>query len=109
MQVVPTERYECTRFVQFLRNNNIPFTHIANETDSVKLGIANRRMGVSKGVPDYLVLVPNGIIFIEMKRRRGGRVTKEQKEWIAGLTLRGIPARVCKGFDEAAAFVKEHL
>jgi hypothetical protein len=107
--IVPSERHECARFVQWLRNNKLPFTHIANETDSVKLGIRNRLMGVSKGVPDYMILVNKGVIFVEMKRRIGGKTSPHQKEWVSQLTLRGIPVKVCRGFDEAVSFVKEHL
>jgi hypothetical protein len=78
-----------------------------------------KKMGTSKGFPDLLVLVPiRGIdgsvdcyqmLAIEMKRRRGSTTTIEQKQWLSILELAGIPARVCKGADEAIKFVQEYL
>jgi hypothetical protein len=56
-----------------------------------------------------MILVNKGVIFVEMKRRVGGKTSPHQKEWVSQLTLRGIPVKVCRGFDEAVSFVKEHL
>jgi len=55
--------------------------------------------GLSSGVPD--LMIPHLFLFIEMKRTKGGRVSKEQKEWIEYLNTIGYLAVVCNGFEEA--------
>lgn len=79
--------------------------HIANEgRRSVQHTQALLRQGMKPGVPDIMLPVARGRyhgLFIEMKRRIGGRSTPEQKEWQRALLEEGYAACVCKGFDEA--------
>lgn len=60
--------------------------------------------GLRPGVPDLFFAYPhkghNGL-FIEMKRRRGGRVSDEQKAYIKALQESGYAVAVCHGCDEA--------
>lgn len=68
--------------------------------------------GVRPGVPDLFLPVARGAyhgLFIEMKAPEGGRVSKEQKDWIEWLNGAGYKAVVCKGFDEARAAIEEYL
>jgi hypothetical protein len=37
--------------------------------------------GVSPGVPD--LFIPDWLLWVEMKREKGGRVSPEQKDWIS--------------------------
>lgn len=63
-----------------------------------------RRSGVKKGVPDIVLPVPRGKyhgLYIELKRADGGRVSKEQKQWLTRLSLHGYYATVCHGAEEA--------
>ena len=46
-------------------------------------------------------------IAIEMKRKKGGVVSPEQKQWGEVMSAAGIPFKVCKGCEEAIEFVKE--
>ena len=79
----PREDFEAARLVSYLKLRGWRFTHIANETRSKRQAIKNKSLGTSKGVPDYLILHPTrGVVFIELKRLRGGKVSAEQKEWI---------------------------
>ena len=120
----PSEYEECKIFVQWLRLNNIPHSHCANESQSggknaIIRGAKLKAIGQSKGVFDYDIYIPvKGImnkvdcyelIKIEMKRRKGGVVSPEQKSWMKIYELAGIPCKICKGADEAIEFVKEHL
>lgn len=60
--------------------------------------------GVRKGVPDLFLAYPhNGYsgLFIEMKKRYGGRVSPEQKAYIEALRGKGYKVEVCKGCDDA--------
>ena len=114
------EEEEQIAFVQWLRANNIPHFHCPNEvggrTKSLKLrAIKMKKMGVSKGVPDLLIFIPiTGVTgeidsyqmcAIEMKRRKGGTVSKDQKRWLEILQASGAMTAVCHGADEAIAFV----
>lgn len=82
-------------------------------------GAKLKAIGQSRGVYDYDVYIPlKGIteevdcyelIKIEMKRKKGGAVSPEQKEWAHIYELAGIPNKVCKGADEAIEFVKSFL
>lgn len=103
----PSERYECQRFVSWLISQKIKHTHIANETSTMRQGLRNKRMGVSPGVPDYMILLPGLIVFVEMKRQKPSytKLSKEQKSWLEDLQLSGAAAKVCYGFEEAKEFV----
>jgi len=120
----PLEDDECITFSTWLKLNNIPHAHIANESRSsnknaIIRGAKLKKMGQSRGVWDYEVYVPiKGItgevdcyelLKIEMKRRKGGTVSIEQKQWGKIYELAGIPCKICKGADEAIAFVNKYL
>ena len=108
--IVPSEQYECERFAAWLTTNGYRFTHIPNGmyTSSVKVVMANKRMGVSAGVPDYMILLKRGkLLFVEMKRLHGGAVSVEQTQWIEALRFAGHAAAVCCGFEVAKLCVTE--
>jgi len=108
---VPSEALECVRLVDYLRNKNIKFSHIANEASSRTQRIKNARLGTVPGVPDFLLLIPgrDDCCFIEMKRQKGGRVSPEQKLWIDALRAQGQQAFVCAGFEQAKAHIEALL
>ena len=71
-----------------------------------------RLQGVRAGVPDICLPVPRGgygALYVELKRRRGGRVSEDQRNWIDALNRAGNKAVICKGFDEAKAAIEEYL
>ena len=65
--------------------------------------------GQRKGFPDLCVITNKRVIFIEMKRLKNSSVSPEQKEWIEGFNSMSIPAKICKGCDEAIEFIKKNL
>ena len=120
----PLEDDECIAFSEWLKYNNIPHAHIANESRSSSKnamirGAKLKRMGQSRGVWDYEVYVPiknaagrvdcYELLKIEMKRRKGGTISVEQKQWGMIYELAGINCKVCNGADEAIKFVKTFL
>lgn len=120
----PLEDDECVAFSNWLALNNIPHAHIANESRSgsqnaMIRGAKLKRMGQSRGVWDYEIYVPiKGIdgtvdcyelLKIEMKRRQGGVLSVEQKQWGKIYELAGINCKVCKGADEAIKYVKKFI
>lgn len=71
-----------------------------------------KAQGVKPGVPDICLPVPSGrytTLYIELKRRKGGRVSEEQKGWIAALNRVGCRAVVCRGWDEAREEIERYL
>ena len=71
-----------------------------------------KKIGMKKGYPDVFLPVPTVLysgLFIELKRIKGGSVSKEQKEWLLRLELNGYKAVVCRGADEAIRVIKEYL
>lgn len=116
-----TEEQEQMEFVKWLEANKIPHFHCPNEvggqTRSLKVrAVKMKRMGVSKGVPDLFVFIPvfgvtgrpdaYQMCAIEMKRKKGSTTSKEQKAWLKVLQASGAMSAVCKGAEEAIAFVE---
>lgn len=119
----PPEYEECVNFVQWLRLRSIPHAHCANESQSgtrnaMIRGARLKRIGQSRGVFDYEVYVPKiqkdgstkyKLLKIEMKRRKGGRVSAEQRRWQEIYEAAKIPCAICNGAGEAIEFVEKHL
>ena len=56
--------------------------------------------------------VPNAFhtaLYIELKRRSGGRVSDAQRGWIAALNRVGCLAVVCRGWEEAREVILDYL
>lgn len=118
---VPREDEEAVVFADWLRAMRIPHTHVANEvggsTKTARMrAIKAKKMGQTAGVWDYEVFIPveniDGEIDayqevrVELKRKRGGRISQTQKNWGAVYELAGIPCKVCKGAGEAIEFIE---
>lgn len=110
---IPTEHEEAVMLTQYLdlmqtQGKVKLYTHVANETftRSWNTKRKNKQEGVMPGCPDYIILTPEDMFFIELKRIRGGVVSSEQKQWIEHLQYLGFNARVCKGSKEAIDFIE---
>jgi hypothetical protein len=78
-----------------------------------------KRMGVSPGFPDIFIPIPifpyrvdekgyHGL-FIELKRKSGGKLSDYQIDWLEFLRQQGYWADCCAGFDEAKDVVLRYL
>lgn len=107
--MIPTEYDEAMVLVEWLRLKGLRFCHINNEvyTSSWKQKAKMKAQGTAKGFPDYLVIVNDKLIAIELKRTKRSTTGAEQKEWIEALNNAGVEARVCKGAKEAIIFIEE--
>lgn len=108
----PKEDDECYTFVAWLELKKLKFSHVPNSTFTKNWAVKmkNKRMGVRPGVPDYIIVTKKGLLFVEMKRLKGGVVSEFQKDWIASLNAcRGVEAKICRGNQEAIDFVSEFL
>ena len=71
-----------------------------------------KKAGVKKGVPDLFLPVARGGahgLWVEMKRRKGGKVSPEQKEWMSALEAQGYVCVVAHGSDEACDAIWQYL
>jgi hypothetical protein len=111
-----TEHDECVALHDWLTLKKIKHAHIPNETFTTSWSqkARNRQVGVSKGFPDYCVVVGDRVLFIEMKKapgKRGGNsgstTSAEQIEWLQALDrCVGVSACVCRGFEEARRVIE---
>lgn len=87
------------------------FTHISNETytTSWRQKSRNKAVGVRPGVPDYLIVTNNTVLFLELKRPKGGVLSKFQKVWLEALPGKQTEANVCAGFDAAKVWIESVL
>ena len=62
-------------------------------------GASLKAEGVTAGVPD--LFVPAWLLWIEMKREKGGTVSPAQRDWISYLESIGHQVIVGRGFEDA--------
>ena len=71
-----------------------------------------KAQGVKPGVSDLMLPVKRGGfggLWIEMKRRHGGTVSKAQQDWIMEMRFQGYRAEVCHGAEEACDILYKYL
>lgn len=112
-QIIPTEANEQMAVVQWLEIKGLKFSAIPNSTytTSWKQKRKNKDTGLRAGLPDLLICLPNKLLFVEMKREKGGTLSDCQREWIDALNLIGgnVEAIVCCGADEAIKEISKRL
>lgn len=123
-EFIPTEAQEGLAVVQWLRLQDLQFTHTPNETGSSpearRRAIRMKQQGTSPGFPDYTILIPPArsvtgagfLLFIELKRRKGGRLSPAQQEWlnaINALEVQPVAAYVAHGADMLINIVGKHM
>lgn len=71
-----------------------------------------QRMGLKPGVPDlHLPVARNGKhgLWIELKRRTGGRITPSQHAWLKALDQQGYAVKIAYGAEEAIRAIEDYL
>lgn len=79
-----------------------------------------KRMGLKKGVSDFLIFTKPPAYFmdevkqykycgvcLEMKRKKGGIISDDQKQWLYKMALLGWLPFVANGADEAINFLEQ--
>lgn len=115
----PLESIEQAQFCDYLDDHNILYTSTQN---GAFLGGRNsfaqynklKKTGTKKGFPDLIIFVRNeskteSVLFIEMKRQKGGIVSKDQKEWLHKLDKAGYSVGVAKGCIAAIRMLNKYL
>lgn len=117
--IIPTEAQEQTALFQWasMMEGRIPelrlMHHIANGGTRNRVEAVHlKQQGVKPGIPDIFLPCARGThhgLYIEMKRRKGGRVSVEQKKMLLALQAQGYKAEVCRGWEEAKVTICEYL
>jgi len=108
-QVAFCKYLDFVHVTYFATNNENPMSY-ANRKVAMIQGAKAKAAGKKKGIPDMCLLIEGGkTVFIEMKRKTGGTVSKEQKQWLERLRVLGFDAYVCKGAKEAIEAVQKYL
>ena len=117
----PLEEFEQEMVFIWIRSNQIryPKLQLAYSTLngvrlSPRLRAKMKRQGNRRGVPDIVLPVRShdqkySGLYLELKRCRGGSVSKEQKAYISKLQEEGYMAVVAKGHRAAIGVVKRYL
>lgn len=108
---------QVMQWAQLIKHDGRPLAdYIHHSPNGGKRHIATatrfKAMGVKAGYPDLIVDIALGGhhgLRIELKKLKGGSVSKAQKERLAMLTEQGYLAVVCKGFDETIAVIKNYM
>lgn len=126
---IPSEAIEQQKLIQWLRLKKIFHYATTNENNSFMQNrkyamIAEQKakaQGKLKGVADITVLLPNKILFIELKKQgkklKNGNIShsnsKVSDEQIAFLekvnSFDYAEGRVCYGFEAAKNFIEENV
>ena len=116
---VPTEAQEQEALFAWarIRSQRIPelalLHHIPNGGSRNPIEALHlKQQGVKPGIPDIFLPCARGPfhgLYIEMKRRQGGRVSVDQQKMILALRAQGYKAEVCRGWEEARDTICEYL
>lgn len=99
---IPTEHFEQVSLVNWARANYPDLLIYAIPNGGFRMPQTRKHLkeeGVQPGIPD--LHIPELNLYIEMKRTKGGSLSKVQKHIIAHLKVIGCQVEVCLGFEEA--------
>ncbi len=115
----PPESYEQKEIFRWSRFNiekNEHLKYLNASLSGVRLTVGQRtemkRQGMVKGFPDIFLPYNNGKysgLFIELKRVKGGVLSKEQKDWLEYLNTQGHLALRCNGHADAIELIEKYL
>jgi hypothetical protein len=108
-ELIPTEYEEQVAVVQYLTLKGHKHSSIPNSTwtTSFNQKRKNKAMGLNAGLPDLVTIINDNVVWIEMKRTKGGVLSQAQKDWIAALEEAGQTVWVCKGASEAIKKIQQ--
>ena len=111
----PLESVEQKALVQWLRLQKIQFVVPQNENifsfldreTAIKIQMKSKAIGVERGYSDLIIFLPNRLLCLELKRRKGGKVSKEQKKFLDSVNEYPYAVgAVANGWEEAKALVE---
>lgn len=108
MTVIEWSRLMAKQFPDLEDLIHVPNGGLRSKSEAVRL----KRLGVRPGVSDLFLPAPVGKyhgLWVEMKRRKGGRLEPEQKDWIDRMNAKGYLAMRADGSDEACDIIYKYL
>lgn len=119
LYINPTEHIEAAKLASWLEVQKqlgkvLEYSKVSQETytSSWNQKRKNRVEGVKKGVPDYIIITPKMLLFCELKRQQGGKVSDDQEVWIKTLNEGNygkVRAFVARGAEEAQGVVERYI
>lgn len=105
------EQVAVTNLLEMLKTQGkvVVFSAVPNNTytKSWKQKLTQKLEGVRSGVPDMIIVLKDKVLFLEMKRTKGGTVSDSQKVWLDAVKDKTTVSAVAKGFGEAEKIIKE--
>ena len=119
MTVIPTEHQEQVALFEWAAwmAKRIPELHLMHAIPNggkrdIRTAAMLKAEGVKPGVPDIFLPVSRGGkhgLYIELKRRKGGAVSKAQEAWIRALSAQGYMCAVCHGAEAAKSEILAYM
>lgn len=115
---IPLEQEEQKTLVQYCKLKRLMYFAPMNENKqsftnritAIKIEQKAKAMGKVVGTSDLIVMLPNKILFIELKRIKGSVTSQAQKDFIERVNTFGYSeGRICRGTNEAIDFINENL
>ncbi len=110
-----SEGHEHIIVAEWLTRHGIMFMHAPNEgRRSWATGRKLKRMGMLKGVSDFLIFDPPPLVplavgaVLELKALDGANPTPAQLEFLAKMAARGHATTWCKGSEAAIKWLSEY-
>ena len=103
------EAWKIKEFSHLAQNTYTPFHWVRNK---------NKQMGVRKWVPDYMIIINEGnsvfgkqiLLFLEMKRLKGWRASKEQVKRLKELNkVPWVVGHISRWFFEAKQILQNYI
>lgn len=112
-KIIPSEDNEQEAFVSWFKITykdflifSVPNGGSRNKIEASKM----KKTGLLAGVPDLIVLMPNReILFIEMKKRKGGTLSPIQKTIISIIEKLGFTVLIGYGFLDIKSKFEDYL
>ena len=96
--------------IQYLRFNHVFCFAIPNGgRRDAATGAMLKKEGVLAGVADLEIIMPNRVIFVELKNGKAGRQSGEQKWFEREVKCRGIEYYVWRSMDDCVSFVNSDM
>lgn len=113
---VPPEKKEAQWLIEWASSQPLikdVIIHIANEGKrSWCEGKYLKSIGLRKGVSDFFIPIPrypyHGL-WIELKKTKNAKVSKEQQEWLDNMKLLGYAGFVAYGWVHAVSLITLYL
>lgn len=114
-QPIPTEHREQVQLFQWashFRELDLMYAIPNGGHRDIRVAVKLKEEGVKAGVPDICLPLPRGGkhgLYIELKRRKYGKVSTDQLRWIEALMREGYVCAVCHGWEMARDVIEEYL